>query len=409
MAAPAPAPPAGILLAPRRGVPLEPWTTALPYPAIDEIARAVFWAAAAVLVYIYLGYPLVLAVLGRAMARPVARAPIEPRISLLVAAYNEADVIEAKIRNALALDYPADRLEIVVASDGSTDGTAERAAALADGERVRVIAFPRNRGKLAVLNDTVPQLRGDLLVFSDASSMLAPDALRRLAAVFADPRVGGVSGLYRVVRPGQAALGFQEDFYWRYETYLKRAEAAIHSTLGAHGALYAIRRELYPFPDPRAINDDFVIPFRIVASGYRVVYEPAAVACEEASEMDGFGRRVRIMTGNIAQLVEIRRLLRPLRPLPLFFFLSHKGGRLVTPLAMAALLAANVALAGEPFFRATLALQGFFYVLVALGARVRIEPAVLRLPYYFCLINAAALVGCYHALRGGQGVAWKRS
>ncbi|HXH05506.1 MAG TPA: glycosyltransferase family 2 protein [Vicinamibacterales bacterium] len=390
-------------------MPLDAWTTALPYAAIGDAVHVAFWAAAAVIAYIYLGYPLVLAVLGRLMTRPVAQAPIEPSVSLLIAAYNEADVIEAKIRNALELDYPPDRLEIVVASDGSTDGTAERAATLTDDPRVRVIAYPRNRGKLAVLNDTVPRLRGEIVVFSDASSMLARDALRHLVAAFADPQVGGVSGLYRVVRPGQSALGFQEDAYWRYETYLKRAEAALHSTLGAHGALYAIRRALYPFPNPRTINDDFVIPFRIVARGYRVVYEPAAVACEEASEMDGFTRRVRIMTGNIAQLAELGRLLRPLRPLPLFFFLSHKGGRLATPLAMVVLLAANVALAHEPFFRATLALQGMFYLLVALGAWIRIHPAVLRLPYYFCLINAAALVGCYHALRGGTRVAWKRS
>ncbi len=372
---------------------------------------AIFWASAALAVYVYAGYPILLAVLRRVAKHPVAKRPIEPTVSLLVAAYNEADVIEAKIRNALELDYPADRLEIAIACDGPNDGTtaiAQRVAAQVGSGRVRVFAYPVNRGKLHALNDTIPQLTGDIVAFSDASSMLAPDAMRLLVANFADEDVGAASGVYRVLRGDEAALGKQEDFYWKYETYLKLAEADVGSILGCHGSLYAIRRALYPFPKPGTINDDYVIPMRILSRGYRVAYEPAAVAYEEAHEMGGFSRRVRIMTGNFEQLREMKALIRPLRPGPLFFFLSHKAGRLVVPIAMLAMLGANLFLLDRPVYRALFALQLAFYALVLLGALVRLKPKVLRLPYYFCMINAAAFLGMYHALRGGRTLAWKR-
>jgi len=371
----------------------------------------VFWASAALAVYVYAGYPLLLAVLRRVARNPVAKRPIEPSVSLLVAAYNEADVIEAKIRNALALDYPAERLEIAIACDGPTDDTtaiAQRVGAESGKGRVHVFAYPVNRGKLYALNDTLPQLKGDIVAFSDASSMLAPDALRTLVMNFADEHVGAASGVYRVLRGEDAALGKQEDFYWKYETYLKLAEADVGSILGCHGSLYAIRRALYPFPTPGTINDDYVIPMRILSRGYRVAYEPGAVAFEEAHEMGGFSRRVRIMTGNFEQLREMKALMRPLRPGPLFFFLSHKAGRLVVPIAMLAMLGANLFLLDRPFYRAVFALQLAFYALVLLGALVRLRPKILRLPYYFCMINAAAFLGMYHALRGGRTLAWKR-
>ena len=370
-------------------------------------AAILFWACAAFVVYVYAGYPALLAVLARLGRRPAHRAPIQPTVSLLVAAYNEAGVIEQKIRNALALDYPAERLEIAIASDGSSDGTAAIAQKWADGARVRVFAYPRNRGKIAVLNDTVPHLTGEILVFSDASSMPAPDALRHLVACFADPHVGAASGVYKVRKREQAQLGVQEDFYWKYETFLKVQEAALGSVLGAHGSLYAIRRELYPFPAPGTINDDYVIPVRILQRGYRVAYEPAAVAYEEARQMGGFGRRVRIMAGNIQQLREIRPLLWPLRPLELWFFLSHKAGRVLVPWCMLAALLANAWLAAQPFYACLLAAQMVFYALALAGAYGRWTARSLRLPYYFCMINAAAFLAFYRTLAPARRGAWK--
>lgn len=364
--------------------------------------------AAGVSGFVYAGYPVLLLLLRLFIRRPVRKRPIEPTVSLLVAAYNEADVIEAKIRNALALDYPPDRLEIAIASDGSTDGTAEIVARLADGVRVRLFAYPKHRGKLTALNDTLPRLRGGIVAFSDASSMLAPDAMRRLVASFADPSVGAVSGLYRVTGRDEAALGTAEDVYWRYETFVKAQEASLGSIVGAHGALYAVRKELYPFPSPATINDDYVIPLRVLQAGHRVAYEPRAVACEAAREMEGFSRRVRIMTGNVEQLRELKALLWPPRPLPLFFILSHKAGRLVVPFAMVALTLSNARLLRAPFYRWTFALQFLFYGLALLGGLDRLRPRLLRLPYYFCMVNAAAFVAIYRAARGRRDLAWRR-
>lgn len=366
-----------------------------------------FWSATGLVGFVYAGYPLLLLFLRLVIRRPIHKRPIEPTISLLVTAYNEAEVIEAKLRNALTLDYPPDRLEIVVASDGSTDRTAEIVSALAASGRPRLFAYPRHRGKVAAMNDTIPHLRGEVVVFSDAASRLRPDALRRLVASLADPTVGAVSGTYRVARPDRAELGEQDDLYWRYETFLKRQEGALGSALGAHGGLYAIRRALYPFPALETINDDFVIPLDILRLGYRIAYEPQAVVYEDAGQMEGFSRRVRVMAGNVEQLRAASALLCPLRPLELFCFLVHKGGRLVVAPTLLVLLCSNVFLVHRRPYRLLLGLQGLFYALALLGSRRRLEPRVLRLPYYFCMVHAAVFPGLYYALRGRRGLVWK--
>lgn len=357
--------------------------------------------------YSYLGYPLVLLALGLVIHKEVKKRPIEPFVSFLIPAYNEAKVIRRKIENSRALDYPRDRIEIVVASDGSSDETVRIAQTVADTKYLRVLAFPQNRGKVVTLNSSIPELRGEIVVFSDASAMLAPGSLRRLMENFADPEVGAASGLYQTVRADQVDIGSSEGFYWKYETFLKVRESQLASTLGGHGHLHAIRKELYPYPPAETINDDYVIPLSVIAKGYRAVYEPAAVVFEEAHEMAGFGRRVRIMAGNIQQLREIKPLLSPPRPLPLFFFLSHKVSRLVVPFAMLAALVANMFLLKNPLYLALFASQLTFYLLAILGALCRLSPAALMLPFYFCMINAAAFFGFYHALTNRRNMAWK--
>jgi cellulose synthase/poly-beta-1,6-N-acetylglucosamine synthase-like glycosyltransferase len=247
-------------------------------------------------------------------------------------------------------------------------------------------------------------LRGDIVAFSDAASMLAADSLRILVQSFNDPHVGAVSGVYRLLRKDHAQLGSQEDLYWRYETFLKVQEAKLGAFTGAHGSLYAIRRALYPFPSAGTINDDFTIPMRILERGHRVAYEPAAVAYEEAHEMEGFSRRVRITAGNVEQLREIKSLIWPPRPFVLFCFLSHKTGRLLVPVFMLMALAANVALRGQFPYNWLLLGQGLFYGLAALGAMVSLKPKVLRLPYYFCMINSALFAWVYQALRHGRAI-----
>lgn len=369
-------------------------------------AAWIFWTSVVFIHYLYVGFPMLLAAGAKLFARPVRKASITPFVSLLVPAYNEAEVIEEKLAACRELDYPADRLEVVVASDGSSDRTAELVAPHADGERVRLLAFERNRGKLAVLNEVVPQLRGEIVVFSDAASMPSPNAVRDLVSNFADPDVGAVSGVYRIEKRDSHDLGRPAGFYWRYETWIKQKEAEIGSILGAHGALYAIRRALYPRLEPTVINDDYVIPMRIRRAGWRVAYEPLAVAVEEAQEMGGFGRRIRIQTGNVEQLGEIFGFLWPPKQwLTLFFLLSHKAGRMLGPPAMIAAFASNLFVLDQPLYQLTFAAQLGFYALAGLGALGWLPVKVLRLPYYFTMINFAALVGLLRFATGRR--AWR--
>jgi cellulose synthase/poly-beta-1,6-N-acetylglucosamine synthase-like glycosyltransferase len=369
-----------------------------------------FWVSAGLVLYAYAGYPVLLLLLRVFTHRPVHKDAMTPSVSILIPSYNEAEVIAAKIENAVALDYPADRLEVVVASDGSTDRTAEIAreaiAARGAGDHMHVFDYPVNRGKVAVLNDAVPRLTGEIVVFTDAAAMFAPDAIRKLVRNYAAPEVGAAGGVYQVRRPDAAATGAQEDFYWKYETFLKKLEASMGSVLGAHGQIHSVRRNLYPFPASGTINDDYVIPVQVLQRGYRVAYEPEAIVYEEAREMSGFGRRVRIMAGNFQQLAEIRYFLRPLRTRCLFYFLSHKAARLAVPFAMLTALMLNFLLLASQPYRALFWLQAAFYSLAVLGAAMPLRPKALRLPFYFCMVNAATFAGVYHALTGRRRMNW---
>jgi cellulose synthase/poly-beta-1,6-N-acetylglucosamine synthase-like glycosyltransferase len=368
------------------------------------MTELIFWIAVAIPVYAFAGYPLVLLCLGLVIRRAIRKAPICPLISLLIPAYNEARVMARKIQNSLALDYPADRIEIVVVSDGSSDKTVAIARAIGG---VRAIALPENHGKVAALNAAVPELRGEIIVFSDASAMLSPDAVRRLVENFADPSVGAASGRYTVVESNQVNIGASEDLYWRYEAFIKSHESRLGSTLGAHGHLHAIRKDLYPFPPPGTINDDYVIPLSVLARGFRAIHEPSAVVFEEAREMTGFKRRIRIMAGNLQQLRHLRHFLSPWQPMALFFFLSHKVVRLLVPFAMLAAVVANLFLLGSASYRALFWVQFLFYVLALAGLTGRLRPRALRLPFYFCMVNSAAFFGVYHAITRRRGMAWK--
>ena len=368
------------------------------------LAELIFWMAVSVPLYAFAGYPLVLLALGLVIRREVRTAPIRPLVSLLIPAYNEARVMARKIENSLALEYPPDRIEIVVVSDGSSDKTVDIAQSLGG---VRVLALPENRGKVAALNAAVPELRGEIIVFSDASALLALDAVRRLVENFADPAVGAASGRYSVVKPNEVNIGASEDLYWRYEAFIKIHESRLASTLGAHGHLHAIRKELYPFPPSETINDDYVIPLSVLGRGFRAVHEPTAVVYEEAREMTGFGRRIRIMAGNLQQLRHLRQFLAPFQPLPLMFFLSHKVVRLLVPFAMLTALVGNLFLLGSPVYRLLLGSQLLFYALAATGLTGQLRPRALRLPFYFCMVNSAAFFGLYHALTHRRGMAWK--
>jgi biofilm PGA synthesis N-glycosyltransferase PgaC len=371
------------------------------------LTKLIFWLSLSVPIYAYIGYPAILFLLRLMRHRPVRKQPFEPTITLLIPAYNEAEHIVGKIRGSLQLDYPAEKLEILVVCDGSRDETPRIAQAMADGVRVRVLHLHENRGKISTLNCGVREARGEIVVFSDATAQLCRDSVRWLMTNFADPEVGAASGRYAVIRPDEVGIGRSEDVYWKYETYLKVQESDVHSMLGAHGHLHAIRRDLYPYPPSTTINDDYAIPVSVLASGHRAVYEPRAMVYEEAREMTGFGRRMRIMAGNLQQLREIKRLLRPFRPLPLFFFLSHKVSRLLVPISMVVALATNLLLISWPFYWLIFGMQAAFYMLAIAGAIVPLRPKLLLLPYYFSMVNAAFFFGLYHALTSRRHMAWK--
>jgi len=368
---------------------------------------SLFWILLSLVAFAYVGYPCLLAALVRLFRRPPASADVTPTVTLLVPAYNEEHSLGPKLESCLALDYPRDRLQVLVLSDGSTDGTNAIASRYAD-RGIELLAFEQNRGKLAVLRDGVARARGEIIAFSDAASRLMPDSVRRLVRPFADPAVGCVSGVYRVLRPEAAQLGEEEGFYWRYETFIKRCESELGSILGAHGSLYAIRRGLFPDLGPATVNDDYTVPVKIVAGGHRAVYEPGAVACEEATEMGGFARRVRIAVGNFQQLRLLGLLLWPPRPWLAFTFLAHKALRLVGPLCLAGALALNAFLPGR-LYAALLAAQIAFYALAATGA-VRggrwLRLRWLKLPCYFCMINAAYVVAAVRLISGSGRVRW---
>ena len=246
---------------------------------MHAIAPGIFWGSVAVLAYIYAGFGLLVVLWGACRRRAVAQCPITPRVSLIVAAYNEAAVIERKIRNTFDLDYPRRNVELLVASDGSDDGT-ETIVLRFEGEGVQLLALPR-RGKIHALDAAVARATGEILVFSDANSILDAQALRNLVRNFADPAVGGVCGnqMYVTGRNGDSS-GQGEHLYWSYDKWLKGMESQGGSIVSADGAIYAIRHPLYRSPESAAVTDDFAISTAVVEQGYRLVYEPAAVAYE---------------------------------------------------------------------------------------------------------------------------------
>ena len=377
-----------------------------------NISLILFWGAVALLAYTYALFPMILAVRGLFWRRPVQAADIEPRVSLIIAAYNEAGSIAAKIENLLALDYPPERLQVVIASDGSTDGTVEVASRYA-GERIRVLALPR-QGKAGALNDAVRAATGEILVFSDANSMYAPDAIRALVRPFADPSVGGVAGNQRYLSGGEASMtGAGERSYWSFDRLLKRTQSRAGSTISATGAIYAIRRSLF-LPVPEGVTDDFVTSTRVIAQGYRLVFVPDAVAYEpvaRSSEVE-FGRKVRVITRGLRGVLVMRELLNPFRhgfyALQLF---THKLLRRLMFLPLIVLFLATIPLWDDGwFYRLALLAQLAFYGCALLGLLLRgtrigrLKP--FTIPFYFCVVYAAALIATWNLLRGQRITHW---
>ncbi len=400
----------------------------------------IFWLSAGLVIYTYAIYPLLLVAMAgirqvlddlryaagrRDRRKPmldIARAFDYPRVSLVFAAYNEESVIEEKMANCRAIDYPIDRLEILVGCDGCSDRTAQlaRAAAVPQATVFDTGDFAQRSGKPAVLNRLVALATGDLVVFSDANTMLQSTAVARLARHFADQRTGCVCGELRVLpREGGPST---EGAYWRYELFLKFLESRLGMLLGANGGVFAARRDLYQPLPKQAIIDDFLIAMRIRDGGYDVIYDPEAAAFEEAAAgvRDEFKRRIRIGAGNFHALRFTARLLSPLAGGICFSYWSHKVLRWLVPFALplafvgASGLAANGRFSDveRGFYGACAVLGLMMTALAAVGYRMElrnVHRSLFSVPYYFLSMNLALLLGFFRFVTGEQTTVWQRT
>jgi cellulose synthase/poly-beta-1,6-N-acetylglucosamine synthase-like glycosyltransferase len=377
------------------------------------LLTATFWCCALGVAYAYFGYPVIIGVLSRVFGRTPEPAQSQgplPRVALLIVAHNEADILKDRIENALALDYPRDRLQIVIASDGSDDHTIEVCARYAD--RIRLLAFPERRGKPAALSAAIGALDAEIVILSDANTLMDSQAALRLARWFADQTVGFVCG--RLILTDPESGRNSDSLYWRYESFLKACEGRLGALLGANGAIYALRTSSFvPLP-PGTIVDDFVIPLAArLRTGCRTLHDPQAVAYEVTAPDLGaeFRRRARIGTGAWASLGSLWPLLSPRHGWTAFALWSHKVLRWVCPFLLVGALVCSALLSDRMLYRSAFAAQAAFYLLAAIPPLL---PSVrplrrLRLCSMFAAMNLALLVGFFRWLRGDASGVWQRT
>jgi glycosyltransferase involved in cell wall biosynthesis len=369
------------------------------------IGRVLFWGSLGALAWTHAGYPLAAAALARVRARPVRKGEIEPTVTVVVAAHNEEDVIAQRVENLLAQCYPPERLEVVVASDGSTDGTDEIVATLTQYDpRVRLLQCPR-AGKVATQNRAVRETSGEIVAFSDANARWEPDALALLVRNFADPDVAYVCGGHRY----DSADGTnRESTYWRYESWVRSSESALGSITGGIGPIYAVRRTDYIENDPQ-IGHDLGFPYQMAQRGRRAVYEPAAIANERPSRNleDEYRRKVRMLAQSWLQVLT-GRMLRGGGPLYLTQIVSHRLLRYGSGILHVVLLTTSVALVREGgLYRVVLAGQ-LAWLLLAAAGRLRLRVPGAALAYYYFLVTLATLSGLVRYVRSGSPVVWEK-
>ena len=375
---------------------------------------ALEWSLFAMIVaaaYPIVGYPLVLSAIALLRPRPVRRGEWTPSVTILVPAYNEAACIAGTIENKLALDYPAERLEITVVSDASEDGTDDIVRRYAD-RGVKLLRTAVRQGKAAALNEAIRHANGEIVVFSDANSTFAVDAVRRMVENFTDPRVGYVTGNLQYLH-GEEASGRGSGAYMRYENWLRRIETRVDSVIGVNGGVDAMRRRLYTAVPADQITD-FVLPLRVIAAGFRVVFDERVHSSERANQELGseFRMRVRVALRALRGLVYMRQALNVVRvPLPAFCIFSHKILRYLSFLFLAGALIINAILAARnPSYIPLLLLQVAFYALALLGLTRNLPGALRRLtalPTYFLVSNVAFGIAALRFARGDVVATWR--
>lgn len=369
--------------------------------------------------YTYVGYGLIIYILSKSWGKNTApEVPLEndlPVVTLLVAAYNEENYIIQKIENSLALNYPADKLRLWVVADGSTDRTVELCKAY---PAVTVFHSPERKGKIHAVNRVMEEIKTSIVIFSDANTDLNQDALKNIVRHFSDPKVGGVAGEKRIVSLNQDnASGSGEGLYWKYESALKTMDSKFTTAIGAAGELFAVRKELYVNPHTDTIIEDFVTSMKIVAAGYRFVYEPDAYAIETASASikDEWKRKVRISAGGIQAIIRLPELLNIFKyGWVSWQYVSHRAMRWsLAPLALLVLLITNIILLPNSIlYVLALVAQGTFYLLAFIGHLFREKKIAIKgffVPYYFTMMNLSVYAGAMRLLRKTQSVVWEKS
>jgi poly-beta-1,6-N-acetyl-D-glucosamine synthase len=378
------------------------------------IIQTLFWLCVLLITYSYVLYPLILLALRRSPdGEQLPPDDFTPGVSIIIAAYNEEKVIQGRIENLLRMDYPKDKLELIIASDGSTDRTAEIVRGYSD-QGVILFDYKERRGKVNVLNETVTRARHEIMLFSDANTFFRSNTVKKLVRRFADPQVGCAVGALHFTTVEGSTSGELEGVYWRYETFIKIIEGGFGSLLGANGALYAVRKNLFYFCPPDTIVEDLVIPMKILEQGHKVVYEPESVALEDAAKhiVQEKKRRIRIGAGDFQSIGLLRRMLNPLRGFPAFAFFSHKILRWFTPFFMLLAFVLNLFLLKEPVFQFMFACQGIFYGLAVLGQMLSwagIAIKGLNLFYYFVSMNLALFLGFVNFVSATHDVKWERT
>jgi len=383
---------------------------------VEMIAvKIVFWSTLGLIVYAYVGYPVLTLLLSLVWHRAVRRdAAHEPSVTLLIAAYNEEHDIARKLDNARSLDYPAAKFEILVASDGSTDATDTIVTEYGKNHpQVRLVRVEGRVGKTETQNQAVRAATGEIVVFSDATTKYRKDAIRNLVRNYADPSVGAVSGKYLYETVAGSAMGVATILFWNYENLIKSRQTGIRTITGCCGCIYSVRKACF-VELPAVIISDLVEPLKIIEHGHRVVFEPEAIAYETTTEQvqDEFRMRVRVITRGMNGLRYMRRLFNPFKyPFVAFQLLSHKVLRWLVPVLMVVLFIANLILARSgAIYTVAFVGQLVFYGSALLGLileKMGIRMRILATPLYFCVVNLASLVGLFNLLRGERKAVWE--
>lgn len=375
--------------------------------------KLLFWSSFWLIFYTYIGYPLLAYVLSRCYPQRLRGKYTYPKVSILMAVYNEEKRLEAKLKSLQTLDYPEERLEILIGSDGSTDRTDEIISRYMS-RRIKFVRQPQRRGKPSVLNLLVPQASGEILVFTDARQQLDKNVLNELVKHFADDKVGSVSAaLFYLDETTGSKTNQGIGLYWKYEKFIRTCESRTGSMLGATGALYAIRRQLFSALPEDLILDDVYVPMKVVEQGYRAIFDPKAKLFDTVfkNPREEFIRRARTLAGNYQLFFYLRGLFNPLKGKIAWQFCSHKVLRLLVPFLLITLYVSSAFLAAHHIkgYGAFFILQSLFYVLALAGKVSRRANPILDVPYMFCMMNAAAVVGLYRLIRRTQGILWDKA